>query len=1059
MGIPSIQTALNAGELAPSLFGRTDLDKFRKGASTMRNFFASYRGGATSRAGTKFVGQCYQSASIASDPPVLIPFQFSPQEGIAIEAGDQYFRFVTDGAYITEAPLSVSAVTNANPGVISVSQSFSTSDWVYVSGWEGLTALNGRIFKVNTATSTSITLASTLTGISTSTVGLGSYSGGGTVARIYTLTTPYAVADVPWIKWTQSADTMTLNCINQDTDVEYPPYDLQRISSANWTLTQTDFGTSIAAPTTSSASSTAAGSFYYQYLATAVDQETGEESIASPITTITSANISQQAGTITINVAGVTGAGSYNFYRAPETYNTTSVSGNIFGFVGSSFGPAFTDSNITPDYTISPPLATDPFATATVQAVMMTAFGTGYNQLNSTVTISSTTGVGFTGYPVVIAGQIRWVVTTNGGANYSTSDTVIFGGGGSGASASLDIGPRTGTYPSVAAYFQQRRFYANSLNAPDTYWGSQPGAYENMDVSVPVQDDDAIVGSPWSQQVNGIQWLINMPGGLVVLTGLGAWQLSGGGSGAATSNAITPSNQVANPQAYNGISPLIRPITINYDILYVQEKGSIVRDLSYNFFVNIYTGTDLTVLSNHLFDGYQILRWDWAEEPYKLLWAVRNDGVLLCLTFLKEQEVYAWTRHDTNGLFQSVCCISEPPVNAPYFIVKRLIQNDGVTPIYVYYMERMDNRLWNYIDDAWCVDAGLAYPLSSPAATLVFATAEGTQTLQQPDLLWGGSGYSTSSYGNLSDPTGTGATVALTISSGVITNIVFGGTLTDYTDPSLQIIDPTGMGSGATASVFSYAVNTITASPGVFSNVAGDGAEGDVIHYGSAQMTVTAYNSSTSLTVNMLRPIVSIYPNDPEETPIPALAGEWTIAAPTSTPSGLNHLEGMQVSILADGVVVAPQTVENGTVTLPFDATQIKIGLGYICQLQTMYLEMPGAPVTVQGRRKQINNLTVRVEGTAGPFEIGSDQYDASLTPGLVGAEWLSTSMTAVVPPIVPQNPLQPFGLFTGDIYQNVQSAMGYDKGQIAVQQRNPLPLNVLALMPWWDVGDDPSQS
>jgi hypothetical protein len=249
---------------------------------------------------------------------------------------------------------------------------------------------------------------------------------------------------------------------------------------------------------------------------------------------------------------------------------------------------------------------------------------------------------------------------------------------GTGATATAHVGPTTGTYPSCVAYFQDRRFYANTVNMPDTYFASQPGAFKNFDRSIPTQDSDAIVGTPWATQVNGISSMVPMPRGLEFLTGLGAWQLNGGSSGA----AVTPVNQSVTAQAYNGTAPLIKPITINFDILYVQEKGSIVRDLSYNFFADVYTGVDLTVLSSHLFSGRTIERWDWAEEPYKLVWAVRDDGTLLCMTYLKlpsvspgeSNDVYSWSRHDTNGSFKSVATVTEPPVDAPYFVVKRAIR-------------------------------------------------------------------------------------------------------------------------------------------------------------------------------------------------------------------------------------------------------------------------------------------------------------------------------------------------------------------------------------------------
>src|SRR5581483_10805861 len=95
------------------------------------------------------------------------------------------------------------------------------------------------------------------------------------------------------------------------------------------------------------------------------------------------------------------------------------------------------------------------------------------------------------------------------------------------ATATLSVGPQTGTYPSVVEYFQQRRAYASSLNKPDTYWMSQTGAFTNFDAASPPIDSDAITGNPWAQQVNGIQWLRNTQGGLLVGTGQDAWLVSG----------------------------------------------------------------------------------------------------------------------------------------------------------------------------------------------------------------------------------------------------------------------------------------------------------------------------------------------------------------------------------------------------------------------------------------------------------------------------------------------------------------------------------------------------
>ena len=1068
MGIPTIQTALNAGEFSPDLFGRVDLDKYRKGASTMRNFFASYRGGAVSRAGTAFCGITKQGNKGQANnvpPPRNIAFQYSATQGIIIEMGQNYFRFLSNGAYVTEAATNIVNVTTENPCVITTGNSngYSTGDEIFISSMGGILPLDGNSYEIVVLNSTQFYLINTLDGMPVDSSQFPAWTSGGLAARIYTLATPYAASDLALLKFAQSADVMSF------THPSYRPYDLTRIEANLWTLVATQFAPTIASPPTCTAaqvSSTSSLSFWYQLCATAVDASTGAESVASPVSYVLTCDQAVIAGSINIYCGSVDTAGSYNFYSGPVSYNTPQAQGSIFGYLGSSFGPSFTDTNVVPDYTISPPLHTNPFATSSITAVVMSNQGSGYSNTQTTATVTSPIGQNATLIPIIVNDDIVWTSVIGGGEGYTGGEAVVFtdaSGGGSGAVGTIQIGPATGTWPGCVAYFQQRRFYANTTNNPDTYFASQPGEFTNMDSSLPVTDDDAIVGSPWSQQVNGIQWMINMPGGLVILTGLGAWQLSGGATGIATAAAVTPSNQVANPQAYNGVSPLVPPIVINYDILYVQERGSIVRNLSYNYFVNIYTGTDMTVLSNHLFNGYQILEWAWAEEPYKLVWCVRDDGILLCLTFLKEQDVYAWSRHDTNGLYQSVATVSEPPVNAPYFVVQRYIQNNG-NPVWVYMQERMDDRLWNGLENSWCVDAGLFYQPNFPQATMTLTSAStpqygssGTPSLATPDLTYGGANYSSSTFAEITDPTGSGATLNLTIAGGVITAAGLSGNTIGYTDPTLTIIDPTGAGGGAVVDLPIQWLTFAQTNAPVFTGQPGFGAVGDVIRMNGRILTVVEYNGQSSLLVNVQRNTGTVISDDPNNTATPSLPGNWSITAPASKLYGLSHLEGMEVSILADGIVQTPQVVKNGAITLTSPATSIIAGLGFTAQLQTMYLEVPGG-VTVQGRRKEIDQVIVRVAQSGAPFQIGTNQPDQSLQPNNQAVPW--HNMTSITTPIDTNNPVQPFEFYNGDVFcGSVAAQLGEDEGQVAIQQSLPMPLTIVAIIPWTHVGDDPDVS
>ena len=714
MSNPTIQTSFAAGELSPTLFGRVDLAKYKVGAKTMRNFFVDYRGGATSRPGTEWAGQCRSGTNTTR----LLPFKFSTLQTYVLEFGDQYMRVIKDGGYVLESAKTVTSITQANPGVVtSAGHGYAAGDWVYLSVL-GMSQVNQQLYQIDNVTANTFTLKSTITGAAIDTTAFTAFVSG-TVARVFELVTPYLSSDLGQLKYTQSADVMTL------THPSYAPRDLTRTGHASWTLSLVSFYTSIAAPGGLGVTSSGAGTTYFAYVVTSIS-ETGEESVASSTGRVQGVNITTTSGSNTLTWNQVSGAAYYNVYRATVSPNVDIPEGATFGYVGMTYGVQFVDSNITPDYTKTPPRHSNPFAKSPISKITLTAGGAGYVATTTTCTITDPTGSGAIIVPVVVGGAIVATIILDGGHDY-TAPVVTFGGAGAGAAGTATIGYATGTYPATSCYFQQRKMYAASANFPQTLWGSQPGAFSNMDKSIPTTDGDSLNLTISSTQVNDIKFMLPMPGGLVVLTGGGAWQITGTGQ---QNSAVTPSSAIAVPQAYNGCADL-PPIVANYDILYVQAKGSIVRDLSYNFFTNIYTGIDISALSNHLFNPYRLTEWAYAEEPFKTIWAVRNDGKLLSLAFVKEQEVYGWARHDTQGQFKSVAVIQEGIEDVPYFIVRRKVQG-----FWVQFVERMASRILPEdvapelsAEDAWCLDCALEYPRVYPSAGLTISAASGTVTV------------------------------------------------------------------------------------------------------------------------------------------------------------------------------------------------------------------------------------------------------------------------------------------------------------------------------------------
>lgn len=1011
MGQPTIQPSFAAGELSPALWSRVDLEKYHVGAALMRNFFVDFRGGVSNRAGTAMVGPCVSAATANR----LIPFTFSTLQTYALLFGDHTMRVVMNGAFVLEPAFAVQSASNSNPCAIQANgHNFANGDLIELN-LPGM-LIDQRLCIVQSVSGSTFTLFDTF-GNTIDATNAGAFAGG-SVARVYTQATPFAAADLATLKYVQSADVMTL------THPSYVPYQLTRSQHWVWTFTAITFQSKTAAPSGITAQSNMPPTRF------AVQSVT----VASPAVFTVPGNDFANGDSVYVN--------------ATDGGGWTAVSGTVFAVTN-----AKTDGTFWLLDSTGAPLDGRPYgamSAGNVQHVptqyqyVVTAIGSNgaTESLPSSVasctgaTLSRVAGARNTITIPALAGPTMYTVyRTAENAGGSPPAGALFGFVGSVTAQSStmtfvdnNITPdftncppqgnnpfANGNYPACSTYFQQRQVFGGLASQPDGLSLSKSGDFLNMDYSSPSKADDSIQVTIASQQVNAIKHLLPMTS-LIALTASGAWRIDGG----TQSSVITPSQFDAVPQAYNGCSD-VPPIVINYDILYVQSKGATVRDLSYNFYVNIYTGTDMTVLSKHLFDGHQIVEWAYAEEPYKVIWAVREDGALLSFTYIKEQDVYAWARHDTNGLFKSVCSISEGNENAVYFVIERMVNGQLVQ-----YVERMASRILGGdpsvgepadLTKAWFVDSGRQYPLSCPSATLCPQATSASPGVYSVNVVNGGQGYTNPT---VIDAGGSGATFAATVVGGVITAIAptTPGTVTARTN--LVISDPTGSGAVATAIV--QAQVTMNASAAVF----GSQHVGAVLRASSGMGTVVAVPSPTQIIVNVTTALLSSWP---------AAAGAWSLTIPISTVRGLDHLEGQTVAILADGNVLPQQTVVGGAVTLPRPATSIVVGLPYQSQLKTLYLDVQGGP-TIQSKRRKVSAVTVRMLNSRGmkvgqTFDMLHEFKERNTQP--MG---------------------QPIQLITGD--ERITLDPLYDlMGQVCVQQDDPLPCTVLGVIPEVTVGDN----
>jgi len=226
-----IHTNFTSGEISDQILGRVDVSKYANGAYLMRDFIATPYGGAVRKPGTRYVDEVRDSSEACR----LIPFQFSTAQTYMLCLNDGYIRFFRNQGLILEASTAITNITQANPGVVTAAgHGLSNGEYVYITGVAGMTEVNGTEFKVAGVAGANFNLTHRNTGANVDTSAYTAYTSGGTVARIYEITHPYAEADLPLIQYAQTADIMYL--VHPD----YTPRKLSRTGHTSWTLTTID---------------------------------------------------------------------------------------------------------------------------------------------------------------------------------------------------------------------------------------------------------------------------------------------------------------------------------------------------------------------------------------------------------------------------------------------------------------------------------------------------------------------------------------------------------------------------------------------------------------------------------------------------------------------------------------------------------------------------------------------------------------------------------------------------------------------------------------------------
>jgi hypothetical protein len=679
-----IQRSFSKGEIAPSLYGRVDTALYSTALRTCKNFIVMRPGGVQNRPGSQFVCEVKDSTKAVR----LIEFVFNNTQTYILEFGDLYMRVIREGEQQFDLTLTITGITQASPAVLTYTGTDpSNGEEVYISDVFGMSQVNGRNFKIANVNAGANTFElQDMDSVNIDSSNYTAYSSGGTAKRVYTITTPYLEADLSELNYSQSGDVIYI------VHPSYAPRTLSRTGHTTWTLAATSFTPTISRPTNLAVSSVTGGANTYRYKVTAIDEDTGEESFAGleatqAITGITNANpavltyagADSYANGAEVYITGVTGMTEVNGRTfTVANVNTGANTFELLNLNSTDFGVFSAGGTLAKPYVIASaaaaPTVADPHTLTWTAATNAKEYNI-YREDN---------GGGIFG----LVGVSKTITHNDNATSIDTSEN---------PPETVDIFTGEGEYPSAVGFYQQRAIYANTDNEPERVFASRTGFLTNFGVSKETQDDDSVDFTLAGRKVNEIVHVVELERLLLMTTG-NEVIVNGDDSGALTPTAVNSRTQTS----YGSDS--VRPVVIGGRVVFVQSRGQILRDIAFKIDENGYRGADLTIPSSHLFRDYTLVDMAYQQNPDSIIWVVRSDGALLGLTYVPEQQVFAWHRHETEGLFENVCVVPESTEDKLYAVVNRTI--DGSTRRYI---ERFHNRDFTDVTDVVFVDSSLSY--------------------------------------------------------------------------------------------------------------------------------------------------------------------------------------------------------------------------------------------------------------------------------------------------------------------------------------------------------------
>ncbi len=753
------------GEVTPVLFSRPDDPYYQNGCEVLRNFIVQPQGPARYRPGFRLVREVKDSSKRVR----LFPFRYSVFDTLVIEAGEGYFRFHTDGGTVllTDVPLTYKANKTFTPSDVNGSteeltitaHGFSTGDPVQLTSDSGalpmvlapgvfttatvipqlhvLYAYRVDANHIKLATTKALALAAT-PDINFATVGSGThrigyaYTIGDLVSHLgstwycrkvpnvpgapavvpggdadywyqettsfYEVPNSYTEADLPYITYSQVNDVLSLARRG------LPFAELRRVSANRWEFVPVTFAAPLPAPGNLAVSVTRGRRLQpTQLSARTVGTVSGgmlsfegDHGLGDGMTVYMRdfpGSTPFPAGFYVVQTRGTGAPATEAFFQHLDTGRLVLYVGGVVTALSSArVEVASPTTELTNAYQVT---AVDKHGNeGTASAVLVVDNNLGVPGASNLLTWNP------------VAGAVRYRVYKNEGSLpglVAETESVSFRDTDLEANVGRTI-PRfdndlVADFPGAVGHFEQRRIVAGTGGFPHDVWATRNGTESDLSYHIPVVADDRLQFQVYARERSTILHVVPTDH-LLLLTNTSEIRVT-----PINSDALVPGQISARPQSYVGSSH-VRPQIIDRTILFCAARGGHVYAFDFQATADGFEPARVSWRAAHLFDGKTIEESALQLAPFPILWLVSSDGRLLGMTAVPNERVAAWHHHTTmNGVFESVCCVTEGDEDTLYVATQRTI--NGVTKRYVERQARYepeDKRL-----DSYHVDCGLSF--------------------------------------------------------------------------------------------------------------------------------------------------------------------------------------------------------------------------------------------------------------------------------------------------------------------------------------------------------------